>query len=134
MLIMTTNTPEKLDAALIRPGRVDLQVAFTLATQDQIQETFLRMYSTTPDEQATSGRPVNSRIRPGSQIIDPAKLEEMARQFATSLPGNEFSPAEIQGYLLMRKKEPQRALDDVKRWRDELLDSKKKGKKLMGAQ
>lgn len=35
VLIMTTNKPEALDDALIRPGRVDLQVAFTNATQGQ---------------------------------------------------------------------------------------------------
>jgi len=34
----------------------------------------------------------------------------------------------------MRKKDPQRALDDVEKWRDELLESKRKGKKLVGAQ
>jgi chaperone BCS1 len=42
---MTTNHPEKLDAALIRPGRVDHQVAFGNATQNQIRELFERMYT-----------------------------------------------------------------------------------------
>ncbi|KXX72956.1 putative mitochondrial chaperone BCS1-B [Madurella mycetomatis] len=44
VLIMTTNKPETLDEALIRPGRVDLQVAFTNATQGQARELFVRMY------------------------------------------------------------------------------------------
>ena len=43
VLIMTTNHPEKLDAALIRPGRVDLRIGFTLATRPQIREIFMRM-------------------------------------------------------------------------------------------
>src|SRR6187402_2778754 len=42
---MTTNHPEKLDEALIRPGRVDHQVAFGNATQTQIKELFERMYT-----------------------------------------------------------------------------------------
>ena len=42
---MTTNWPEKLDEALIRPGRVDHQVAFGNATQTQIEELFERMYT-----------------------------------------------------------------------------------------
>jgi chaperone BCS1 len=42
---MTTNHPEKLDEALIRPGRVDHQVAFTNATQKQVRELFERMYT-----------------------------------------------------------------------------------------
>jgi hypothetical protein len=41
VLIMTTNKPEKLDDALIRPGRVDLQVKFTYATKEK-RMSFLR--------------------------------------------------------------------------------------------
>ena len=41
---MTTNRLYGLDTALIRPGRIDLQVAFTLATRKQIREMFERMY------------------------------------------------------------------------------------------
>ncbi|KAK8058692.1 hypothetical protein PG994_009140 [Apiospora phragmitis] len=44
VLIMTTNVPESLDEALIRPGRVDLQVGFTNATREQARELFIRMY------------------------------------------------------------------------------------------
>lgn len=131
---MTTNTPEQLDAALIRPGRVDLQVAFTLATRGQIHETFLRMYSTTSEEQAKGVCLPNSKLRAVSKITDPKMLEKMAGRFAEQLPADTFSPAEIQGYLLMRKKDPQRALDDLEEWRDGLLESKKRGKKLVGAQ
>lgn len=42
---MTTNRPEDLDDALIRPGRVDLQVAFSNATPKQTKELFERMYT-----------------------------------------------------------------------------------------
>jgi hypothetical protein len=42
---MTINFPEKLDEALVRPGRVDMKVAFSLATREQICELFIRMYS-----------------------------------------------------------------------------------------
>lgn len=131
---MTTNTPEQLDAALIRPGRVDLQVAFTLATRDQIHETFMRMYSTTSEEQAKGGLLPNKKSRSVSKVTDPEELKDMAEKFTAQLPADSLSPAEIQGYLLMRKKDPQRALDDLERWRDDLMESKKKGKKLVGAQ
>ncbi|KAH6621876.1 P-loop containing nucleoside triphosphate hydrolase protein [Boeremia exigua] len=134
VLIMTTNTPEQLDAALIRPGRVDLQVAFTLATRDQIHETFMRMYSTTSEEQAKGGLLPNKKSRSVSKVTDPEELKDMAEKFTAQLPADSLSPAEIQGYLLMRKKDPQRALDDLERWRDDLMESKKKGKKLVGAQ
>jgi chaperone BCS1 len=44
VLVMTTNHPEKLDDALVRPGRVDMKITFTLANKQQIRELFMRMY------------------------------------------------------------------------------------------
>jgi chaperone BCS1 len=46
ILIMTTNHPEDLDPALIRPGRVDRKVEFRLAGAEQTRELFKRMYAT----------------------------------------------------------------------------------------
>jgi hypothetical protein len=41
---MTTNTVEKLDPALIRPGRVDRMVEFKYATKKQGHKLFSRFY------------------------------------------------------------------------------------------
>ncbi|KAJ5999842.1 BCS1-like ATPase [Penicillium waksmanii] len=46
ILVMTTNHPEKLDAALLRPGRVDLSIAFGRTTQADIEELFTSIYTT----------------------------------------------------------------------------------------
>ena len=54
VLVMTTNFLEKLDAALIRPGRIDMVVPFTLATTQQITELFIRMY--TPDGKTAAAK------------------------------------------------------------------------------
>ena len=131
VLIMTTNTPESLDAALIRPGRVDMQVGFTLATREQVRQTYVRMYTTTPEEQATSNR--FSKVRSQAKVIDSETLKDMAERFADQFPEDTLTPAEIQGYLLRRKKDPQRALDDASKWVQEMLEAKKNGKKLVGA-
>jgi chaperone BCS1 len=45
VLIMTTNCPEKLDEALMRPGRVDMKIAFTLCSREQVTDIYTRMYS-----------------------------------------------------------------------------------------
>jgi chaperone BCS1 len=156
VLIMTTNYPERLDSALIRPGRVDLQIKFTLATREQISEIFRRMYSTDDT--------VKSRINPqasdnnalmvardgtrntcktclhdhapntGSSTaveLRQERIAEMADQFAALLPNTTFSPAEIQGYLLLRKKDPAAALAGVKEWGEKVLEAKKQGKKVV---
>jgi chaperone BCS1 len=44
VLVMTTNHPEKLDDALVRPGRVDMKIEFALANKQQSRELFMRMY------------------------------------------------------------------------------------------
>jgi chaperone BCS1 len=157
VLIMTTNYPEKLDSALIRPGRVDLQIKFTLATTTQIQEIFRRMYSREADlatsqqkdeakstsspspsskKKSRKSRPTDTSTavlpaKPNFATLPPERLNEMAKQFAEALPEAVFSPAEIQGYLLQRKSDPQGALDGVAEWRDAVLEAKKKGKKVV---
>lgn len=45
ILVMTTNKPKELDLALIRPGRVDLHIPFTLPGREEMVEMFLSMYS-----------------------------------------------------------------------------------------
>lgn len=154
VLVMTTNFPEKLDDALIRPGRVDMKVAFTMATCSQIQELFVRMYS--PDEPSPRTKPLIANIAANTKLADsrtgPNKsssdglptppstprdttlslneLEAIAKDFADLLPDVTFSPAEIQGYLLTRKKEPRRALEEVEEWRDATLKAKEAKSKL----
>ncbi|ORY19295.1 P-loop containing nucleoside triphosphate hydrolase protein [Clohesyomyces aquaticus] len=63
ILIMTTNRPEKLNLALIRPGRVDLQVKFALAIREQTRKFYLRMYATDrkPEKDSDDG---NDGIKP----------------------------------------------------------------------
>ena len=44
MLFMTTNHLERLNEALIRPGRVDVRLEFTHASAEQITDFFVRFY------------------------------------------------------------------------------------------
>ncbi|KAH6840918.1 BCS1 N terminal-domain-containing protein [Chaetomium sp. MPI-CAGE-AT-0009] len=136
VLIMTTNKPEALDEALIRPGRVDLQVSFTNATQQQARELFVRMYE--PENTGTSTPPstfslsdhLSSPLPPLTPFSEapptPFSLSSSkdgnlsdvsgATEFAAKIPPGQFSPAELQGFLLKRKKTPRRALEEVEVW------------------
>ncbi|KAJ3579444.1 hypothetical protein NPX13_g1120 [Xylaria arbuscula] len=167
VLIMTTNVPESLDEALIRPGRVDLQVEFTYATKVQAKELFVRMYegdegrpqrlnSKDKPAAAVNGSPVvpssnekapgsspngtvlspetSSALRSGELDISIDELPEIADKFSEKIPDGEFSPAEIQGYLLKRKKHPRRALEEADKWVAALIQQKVSRTKILQVQ
>ena len=156
VLIMTSNFPEKLDEALTRPGRIDMHVCFTFATQSQTRELFTRMYQPdlrrpSPEDKKPSvagkeGSQVaallnqgqtKTSLNPTSPLTPPLTprqptpthkeldLDEIAAEFADIIPADTFTPAEIQGFLLTRKKEPQKALAEAAEWRDQTLAAKK---------
>ncbi|ROT43690.1 hypothetical protein SODALDRAFT_327893 [Sodiomyces alkalinus F11] len=137
VLVMTTNRPEDLDEALIRPGRVDLQVSFTNATGNQARELFERMYDSGAAAEETGIRPeTEGSLRKGhtqesaggrekvmfaamdgeEDVIEPEELRSVAEEFGAKIPDGLLSPAEIQGFLLKRKKEPRRALRETDNW------------------
>ncbi|KAL1645766.1 hypothetical protein SLS58_003650 [Diplodia intermedia] len=160
VLVMTTNHPEKLDDALIRPGRVDMQVEFSLATHEQMRDIFIRMYS--PDEESQPTQTVRRRLinnahsKPGLNGAAKAPVNEkvipklpmsttlpalskdelcrMAEKFMGHMPEGKLSPAEVQNFLLTRKKEPERALEEVGGWCKALLEAKEKKEKVVRVQ
>jgi hypothetical protein len=52
------------------------------------------------------------------------RLEDMAKEFADKLHEGVFSPAEIQGYILERKADPVRALQEIGEWMSEKLSAR----------
>ncbi|KAH6685412.1 mitochondrial chaperone BCS1 [Plectosphaerella plurivora] len=158
VLVMTTNRPESLDEALIRPGRVDLQVAFANATGHQARELFERMYEAdTPPRaarQAKAEREAASTMdgagddadRANRDIIDGVagegalaqsgseELRRVADEFGRKIPDGVLSPAEIQGFLLKRKKDPERALAETGRWVTAMQAQKESRTKVLSVQ
>jgi mitochondrial chaperone BCS1 len=85
VLIMTTNHPEKLDPALIRPGRVDRRIEFRNANQAIAAEMFLWFF--------------RDRTELG--------VTYLAQEFAEQLQGrDDVSPAMIQEHLLRHRDSP----------------------------
>lgn len=95
IVIMTTNKPEKLDEALVRPGRVDMRVHLGYITQASAGEMFVRMFSAdmrTPLLTSATGSVEDV-------YVDVADLEHMAHAFAQHIPENTFTPSQLQGYF-----------------------------------
>ncbi|XP_050070019.1 mitochondrial chaperone BCS1 [Anopheles maculipalpis] len=91
IVFMTTNYLERLDPALIRPGRVDVKEYVGHCTRHQMEQMFRRFYTGTDAE-------TNARI--------------FAERVAAD--GRNVSPAQIQGYFMVHKmSDQQTVLDNV---------------------
>ncbi|MCJ1384683.1 hypothetical protein MMC17_007801 [Xylographa soralifera] len=227
VLIMTTNDPETLDDALIRPGRIDMQVFFGPVSQRVAEQIFVRMYTrdlNIPQDLALSytgvgpvsthktiftkllknlrffswwrvltvwalpliwaisalhylfgveivvsallqgvyiyttivmilfctlailleepgpttngsAMPMNSQLPAASAVqngspmtsIEREELREMAVAFGSRIPENRFTPAEVQGFLIMNMDDPATALATIDDWVARLLAAKDRG-------
>ncbi|KAH7339137.1 P-loop containing nucleoside triphosphate hydrolase protein [Rhizoctonia solani] len=102
LLFATTNHPERLDPALSRPGRMDVKVEYSHSTQWQAEQLFRLFY------------PLESDAEKG--LID-----QHAQAFASAVPPQKLSVAQLQGYLMRYKGEPEQAAKDVGKWIEEQL-------------
>jgi chaperone BCS1 len=137
VLVMTTNHIEKLDAALLRPGRVDLTVYFGRAGKAVLNGMFMAIYANVGDECPTknngnmdgkkesnsigthagtvtsksSGKSSRGVLR--SHGKTEKEISALANTFANQVPEDVFTPAEVQGYLLKHKANPKGAVDGI---------------------
>ena len=86
ILFMTTNHYDKLQKALIRPGRIDVKECLDLATNSQLIKMFTRFY---PNQ------------------------DSLAIQFANKIKPKTLSMAQLQGYLMNFKNNPVSAVDNA---------------------
>lgn len=74
IFLMTTNHPEKLDEALVRPGRCDVKAELRKASKDQMVKLFNRFFPSSPPK--------------------------LSKEFSRCLPEYELSMAQLQGHLM----------------------------------
>ena len=87
---MTTNHPERLDPALLRPGRVDVNEYLGHATHYQMKQMFFRFYGASED-----------------------RAEKFANLMSTSsVP---ISTAYLQGLFVSNKDDPEGAMSEAKK-------------------
>jgi chaperone BCS1 len=105
LLIMTSNNPDALDAALTRPGRIDKKIYFGNMSQSAGKSIFKRLI----------GRSALSH----NATFTMAQVEEYANAFAAKIPTNTFSPAQVQNFLQGCRGDPLKALREVDEWVEE---------------
>ncbi|KAK6540325.1 hypothetical protein TWF694_009129 [Orbilia ellipsospora] len=129
VLIMTTNRRESLDSALIRPGRVDMEIEFGRANKEVLEQIFIQLYS--GKKQNVSSLALEKEIKKtekeiAAEATHKQEIEELAREFAEMVPEGTFTPAEVQNFLLPRKRDPKLAIEELPAWLQTQLDNIKK--------
>lgn len=90
VFVLTTNHPELLDPALVRPGRVDMKVYLGPCSRDQLRQ-FCELYFSGADE-----------------------LAELLR-IAERLPEGALSPAEVSCLFQHHRGTPRRAIEELQK-------------------
>ncbi|KAI0442945.1 P-loop containing nucleoside triphosphate hydrolase protein [Xylaria telfairii] len=135
VVIMTSNFPEKLDEALVRPGRIDIKVYMGHMTRQGAEQIFMRMMKTgrldiTPggfsddddddDDLEHSKEKKRTVIAEDGQQVDEHQTDEelqvLAQNFSKQIPEAMFTPAQLQGYLLRHLHSATTAVDKIAEW------------------
>lgn len=95
MLFATTNHRERLDPALIRPGRIDRQVEIGYADREQLRQIFRRFF--------------------------PDSSPEQADRFASQLPDRQLPMSSVQTFLIQHAESSEEACDRASAWAKEQL-------------
>jgi len=92
IVVMTTRHIERLDGALMQPGRVDVETEFRLADKESITRLFRLAF----DEHES--------------------VDLLADQLAAKIPELEFSSAEVLSFLIENRRAPEAAVANAETW------------------
>ncbi|KAJ1329614.1 mitochondrial chaperone BCS1 [Microdochium nivale] len=153
IVLMTSNDPESLDAALLRPGRVDRKYHLGYMNRSAVAAMFRCMFEPEPPlhvgkpgapgeeqdlgqtstlqddmagpsniESSVAANSISNGVdkktsenEDGNEAAEQT-LEQQALEFAALVPEGSFTPAKLQGYLLMHRESPIAALGGLPTW------------------
>ena len=121
IVLMTSNAPDSLDSALIRPGRCDRKILFGYAGTEICVKLFTHIHSASPEEKAAGQK----------EAVEQHDIAALAKEFPSKIPaGSQISPAEVQGYLMLHRNDPLTAIAGVEAFAQQIIDIKARSAKV----
>jgi chaperone BCS1 len=118
LLIMTTNKPEQLDPALVRPGRVDFKVFLGNISQSSARAMFMRMFS---PELLSWAQMAGDSADSLDRHVSLEKLKMLAGTFAEQVPDDTLTPSQLQGFFQRHLSSATQAAEAIRPWVEEEL-------------
>ncbi|KAI9282770.1 P-loop containing nucleoside triphosphate hydrolase protein [Sporodiniella umbellata] len=117
MIFMSCNDVNRLQPALLRPGRIDMKMELGYADKAQVRQMFWRFLW---DEEETTlevegGDPLKKEA--------PQELKDLADRFVDMIPDGQITPAEIQNFFILNIMDMHEELVDHERDYTYLLDN-----------
>jgi hypothetical protein len=107
LLFMTTNHKERLDPALIRPGRIDYQMYFQEASREQVNKLFLNFYGILAAPMTDDLGVISESGEQQKQHQKETKINALAQQFADVVPEGQYTMSQIQGIFMRYRLSPE---------------------------
>ncbi|KAF8964199.1 P-loop containing nucleoside triphosphate hydrolase protein [Flammula alnicola] len=118
LFFATTENVDLISSDLFCPGRLDKKIEFTYTAKDQAKRIFDRFFPTRNDI------PKSDQLE-DSQDSKTLLLDDLAEQFSSQIPENEFTIRDLQHYLLPYRSTPMAAVSGIKGWVGEKLEEKR---------
>lgn len=116
---MTSNFAERLDRALVRPGRIDKMIFLGNISPRSAELMFRRMYEWDPS---------NPSIQE-LEAVGEEGLEKLSLTFSGRVKDDTFTPAQLQGYLLNHRNDPRGAVEELDLWMVEEIATMEEAKR-----
>ncbi|KAI8625674.1 P-loop containing nucleoside triphosphate hydrolase protein [Xylariaceae sp. FL1651] len=117
IVIMTTNKPERLDSALVRPGRVDMKIMLGNISRKSAEQMFVRMFAPDTDVSPLVSKEEDDSMRvDGEPPLTQEQIHKLALEFSMRIPDDMFTPSQLQGFFQLHLGSATEAVASISNW------------------